>query len=156
MKALSSRAAGIVAGLVVVAASFMACGDDMTGPQAIEDAEFASSLGINLANFTRTSSGLYYEDIAEGSGDPAAAGQEVEVSYAGWLTDGTEFDRGAFSFILGARQVVAGFDEGVTGMKVGGIRRIIIPPALGYGSQGSGPVPPNSIMIFRIEVLSIG
>ncbi len=128
----------------------------MTGPQAIEEAEFAPSLGINLANFTRTSSGLYYEDIAEGSGEPAAAGQEVEVAYAGWLTDGTQFDSGAFSFILGARRVVAGFDEGVTGMKVGGIRRIIIPPALGYGSQGSGPVPPNAIMIFRIEVLSIG
>lgn len=143
-------------GLAVFATALTGCGDDMTGPQAIEEAEFASSLGINLANFTRTSSGLYYEDIAEGSGDPAAAGQEVEVSYAGWLTDGTQFDSGTFSFILGAREVVAGFDEGVTGMKVGGIRRIIIPPALGYGSQGSGPVPPNSIMIFRIEVLAIG
>ena len=143
-------------GMAVVATAVTGCGDDMTGPQAIEEAEFAASLGINLANFTRTSSGLYYEDIAEGSGDPAAPGQEVGVSYAGWLTDGTEFDSGAFSFILGARQVVAGFDEGVTGMKVGGIRRIIIPPALGYGSQGSGPVPPNSIMIFRIEVVSIG
>ena len=156
MKRSGNRAGGVVMGLAVVGAALTACGDDMTGPQAIEDAEFASSLGINLANFTRTSSGLYYEDIAEGTGDPAAAGQEVEVSYAGWLTDGTEFDRGEFSFILGARRVVAGFDEGVTGMKVGGIRRIIIPPALGYGSQGSGPVPPNAIMIFRIEVLSIG
>ena len=156
MERQSGRLAGALIGLAVVATAFAGCGDDMTGPQAIEEAEFASSLGINLASFTRTSSGLYYEDIAEGSGDPAAAGQEVEVSYAGWLTDGTEFDSGAFSFILGARQVVAGFDEGVTGMKVGGIRRIIIPPALGYGSQGSGPVPPNSIMVFRIEVLSIG
>lgn len=156
MKKLSSRAAAVAAGLAIAAVASMACGDDMTGPQSIEDAEFASSLGINLANFTRTSSGLYYEDIAEGSGDPAAAGQEVEVAYAGWLKDGTEFDSGAFSFTLGAGQVVRGFDEGVTGMRVGGIRRIIIPPALGYGSQGSGPVPPDAIMIFRIEVLSIG
>ena len=128
----------------------------MTGPQVIEEVEFASSLGINLASMTRTSSGLYYEDIATGSGDPAAAGHEVEVAYTGWLTDGTTFDSGAFSFVLGAGGVVRGFDEGVTGMRVGGIRRIIIPPALGYGSQGSGPVPPDSIMIFRIEVLSIG
>lgn len=128
----------------------------MTGPQVIEEVEFAPSLGINLASMTRTSSGLYYEDIAMGSGDPAAAGNEVDVAYTGWLTDGTTFDSGAFSFVLGAGQVVRGFDEGVTGMRVGGVRRIIIPPALGYGSQGSGPVPPDSIMIFRIELRSIG
>ncbi len=156
MKRLRSRAGAVAAALAIVAAASTACGDDMTGPQAIEDAEFASSLGINLTNFTRTSSGLYYEDIAEGSGEAAAAGNVVEVAYAGWLTDGTEFDRGAFSFTLGAGQVVRGFDEGVTGMKVAGIRRIIIPPALGYGGQGSGPVPPDAIMIFRIEVLAIG
>ncbi len=78
------------------------------------------------------------------------------MAYTGWLTDGTTFDSGAFSFVLGAGQVVRGFDEGVTGMRVGGVRRIIIPPALGYGSQGSGPVPPDSIMIFRIELRSIG
>ena len=156
MKMLSSRAGEAVAGMAIVVAALMGCGDDMTGPETIEEAEFAGSLGINLANFTRTSSGLYYEDIAEGSGEPAAAGNEVEVAYAGWLTDGTEFDSGAFSFTLGVGQVVRGFDEGVTGMKVGGIRRIIIPPALGYGSQGSGPVPPDAIMIFRIEVLAIG
>lgn len=153
MKAAKAWTGGTAA---VAIMAVVACGDDMTGPQAIEDAEFASSLGIDLANFTRTSSGLYYEDIAEGSGEPAAAGNEVEVAYTGWLTDGTEFDRGAFSFTLGAGQVVRGFDEGVTGMRVGGTRRIIIPPALGYGSQGSGPVPPDAIMIFRIEVLSIG
>ncbi len=131
-------------------------GDDMTGPQVITEVEFAASLGIDLANFTRTSSGLYIEDIAEGSGEPASSGNEVEVAYTGWLTNGTSFDGGAFSFVLGAGQVVRGFDEGVMGMRVGGIRRIIIPPALGYGSQGSGPVPPDSIMIFQIEVLAIG
>ena len=151
------RASAIaVAALMPVAAAFAACGDDMTGPEVIEEVEFASSLGINLATFTRTSSGLYYEDIEQGSGDPAAAGQEARVAYAGWLTDGTEFDRGEFSFTLGAGQVVPGFDEGVQGMRAGGIRRIIIPPALGYGSQGQGAVPPNAIMIFRIELLSIG
>lgn len=128
----------------------------MTGPESIEQAQFAASLGINLANFTRTSSGLYYEDVALGSGEPAAAGQSVRVAYAGWLTNGTQFDSGEFAFLLGAGQVVPGFDEGVQGMRVGGIRRIIIPPELGYGNRGSGPVPPNAIMIFRIEVLSIG
>ena len=128
----------------------------MTGPETIEDAEFAASLGINLAAMTRTSSGLYYQDIETGEGEPATGGQEVRVAYTGWLSDGTQFDSGSFSFHLGMGQVVAGFDEGVEGMRVGGVRRIIIPPALGYGSRGSGSVPPNAIMVFRIELLSIG
>ena len=142
--------------LAIAAVFPSSCGDDPTGPEVIEEVEFAASLGINLATMTRTASGLYYEDIEQGDGDPAAAGQEVEVAYAGWLRDGTEFDRGQFSFVLGAGQVVRGFDEGVRGMRAGGVRRIIIPPALGYGSSGSGPVPPNAIMIFRIELLEIG
>lgn len=142
--------------LAIAAVFSSSCGDDPTGPEVIEEVEFAASLGINLATMTRTASGLYYEDIEQGDGDPAAAGQEVEVAYAGWLRDGTEFDRGQFSFVLGAGQVVRGFDEGVRGMRAGGVRRIIIPPALGYGSSGSGPVPPNAIMIFRIELLEIG
>lgn len=128
----------------------------MTGPDSIEDARFAASLEINLAAFTRTPSGLYYEDVTEGTGEPATAGQSVSVAYTGWLTNGTQFDSGDdLEFVLGANEVVPGFDEGVTGMRVGGIRRIIIPSELGYGSQGRGPVPPNAIMIFRIELLSI-
>lgn len=85
----------------------------------IEEVEFAASLQIDLTRMMKTSSGLYYEDLAAGSGDPAAAGDEVQVAYAGWLKDGTEFDRGQFGFGLGAGQVVAGFDEGTTGMRVG-------------------------------------
>ncbi len=127
----------------------------MTGPDSIEDTRFAASLEINLAAFTRTPSGLYYEDVTQGTGEPATAGQSVSVAYTGWLTNGTQFDSGEFPFLLGAGQVVPGFDEGVTGMRVGGVRRIIIPPELGYGNRGSGPVPPNAIMIFRIELLSI-
>ncbi len=128
----------------------------MTGPETIEDANFAASLGINLANMTRTASGLYYEDIEDGAGEPATAGDDVRVGYSGRLSDGTLFDSGQFPFLLGAGQVVAGFDEGVTGMRVGGTRRILIPPALGYGNRGSGPVPPGAILVFRIELLSIG
>lgn len=128
----------------------------MTGPESIEDAEFAASLGIDLASMTRTASGLYYQDIEEGAGEPAASGDDVRVRYSGWLRDGTLFDSGEFGFQLGAGRVVAGFDEGVQGMRTGGTRRIIIPPALGYGSRGSGPVPPNAIMVFEITLLSIG
>ena len=129
------------------------CGDSMT---AIEDTEFAASLGINLAAMTRTSSGLYYQDLETGEGEPATGGDAVEVAYTGWLSDGTQFDSGSFTFNLGTGQVVPGFDEGVQGMRVGGVRRIIIPPALGYGSQARGAIPPDSILVFRIEVLSIG
>ena len=152
MKAI--RAGRIVAaGLVVAMAGLLGCGDGIT---AIEDTEFAASLGINLAAMTRTSSGLYYEDIETGEGEPAASGDAVEVAYTGWLSDGTQFDSGSFTFNLGAGDVVPGFDEGVQGMRVGGVRRIIIPPALGYGSQARGAIPPDSILVFRIEVLSIG
>ena len=143
-----------IVGLVVSTAVLGGCGDGIT---AIEDTEFAASLGINLAAMTRTSSGLYYEDIETGEGDPATSGDTVEVAYTGWLSDGTQFDSGdSFIFTLGAGRVVPGFDEGVQGMRVGGVRRIIIPPALGYGSQARGAIPPDSILVFRIEVLSIG
>ena len=138
------------------AAVLIGCGDGLSGPGEIEEVAFAASLGIDLAAMTRTASGLYYEDIETGAGEPAVPGDEVRVAYVGWLVDGSQFDDGEFSFLLGAGQVVAGFDEGVEGMRVGGVRRIIIPPALGYGSQGSGPVPPNAIMIFRISLLAIG
>ena len=142
-----------IVGLVVSTAVLGGCGDGIT---AIEDTEFAASLGINLAAMTRTSSGLYYQDIETGEGEPATSGDAVEVAYTGWLSDGTQFDSGSLTFTLGAGRVVAGFDEGVQGMRVGGVRRIVIPPALGYGSQARGAIPPNSILVFRIEVLSIG
>ncbi len=147
---------GLRAALIAAATFTASCGEDVAGPEVIEEVEFAASLGIDLAAMTRTASGLYYEDVEPGTGDPAAAGQEATVAYTGWLRDGTVFDSGEFSFRLGLGQVVPGFDEGVVGMRVGGVRRIIIPPALGYGSQGSGPVPPNAIMIFRIQLLGLG
>lgn len=154
MEGIKSRAIAM-AGLVFAMVAVGGCGDDITGPVAIEDAEFAASLGINLAAMTKTASGLYYEDIEVGTGELAVAGSNARVAYTGWLADGTEFDSGEFSFQVGAGRVVPGFDEGVQGMRVGGERRIIIPPALGYGSQGSGAVPPNAIMVFRIELLEI-
>lgn len=143
-------------GFVVAMSMWVGCGDEMTGPESIEDTDFAASLAINLASMTRTSSGLYYEDIEAGTGEPAVSGQGVLVAYTGWLKDGTQFDSGRFEFRLGAGQVVPGFDEGVAGMRAGGTRRIIIPSELGYGDRGSGPVPPNAILIFRIGLVSIG
>ncbi len=122
----------------------------------------ASSLGAPMTSIetTVTSSGLSITDIILGDGDEATPGQTVSVNYRGTLQNGEEFDssygRGPFSFPLGAGRVIKGWDEGVAGMRVGGKRKLIIPPELGYGSRGAGRViPPNSTLIFEVELLEI-
>ncbi len=108
---------------------------------------------------TTTESGLIYEDVTVGDGDTATAGQTVTVHYTGYLTDGTKFDSSKdrndpFEFSLGAGQVIKGWDEGVSGMNVGGARKLTIPPELGYGAQGAGGViPPNATLVFDVELL---
>jgi FKBP-type peptidyl-prolyl cis-trans isomerase len=103
---------------------------------------------------------LGIDDITVGTGATAAIGDTATVNYVGTLTNGTKFDssydRGQpYSFRIGAGQVIAGWDQGVPGMRVGGKRRLTIPPSLAYGSQGNGPIPPNATLIFEIELLSI-
>ena len=115
---------------------------------------------------TTTPSGLTIEELTVGSGDAAASGQKVSVHYTGWLSEngkaGAKFDsskdRGdPFIFPLGKGHVIKGWDEGVQGMKVGGKRKLTIPPALGYGSRGAGGViPPNATLLFEVELLSVG
>jgi FKBP-type peptidyl-prolyl cis-trans isomerase FkpA len=111
---------------------------------------------------TTTATGLVIEELTVGAGEAAAAGQRVTVHYTGWLTDGTKFDsskdRGEpFVFPLGARRVIAGWDEGVQGMRVGGLRKLTIPPALGYGARGAGGIiPPNATLVFEVELLGVG
>ena len=108
-----------------------------------------------------TSSGLIIEDISVGSGDEASKGQTVSVHYTGWLIDGKKFDSSKdrndpFEFGLGQRQVILGWDEGVVGMRIGGTRKLTIPPELGYGARGAGGViPPNATLVFEIELLGL-
>jgi len=114
----------------------------------------------NQENSKITESGLIIADIAVGEGDQAKQGQTVTVNYTGTLENGDQFDtsigRAPFSFPLGAGRVIKGWDEGVVGMKVGGKRRLTIPPELGYGSRGAGNViPPNATLIFEIELLKV-
>ena len=107
-----------------------------------------------------TASGLQYWDIKLGNGATATPGQMVSVHYTGWLSDGDKFDSSLdrsrpFQFPLGAGRVIKGWDEGVAGMKVGGKRQLRIPPALGYGSRGVGPIPPNATLVFDVELLEV-
>ena len=112
-----------------------------------------------------TPSGLQYEDTVQGTGATAQAGQQVTVHYTGWLYEngkaGAKFDSSKdrndpFEFPLGAGMVIRGWDEGVQGMQVGGTRRLVIPPQLGYGARGAGGViPPNATLLFEVELLGV-
>jgi FKBP-type peptidyl-prolyl cis-trans isomerase len=108
-----------------------------------------------------TESGLKYEDLVQGDGAEATAGKRVSVHYTGWLTDGSKFDSSVdrnspFQFSLGAGMVIRGWDEGVQGMKIGGKRKLTIPPELGYGERGAGGViPPNATLVFDVELLEV-
>ena len=100
-------------------------------------------------------------DLRVGTGTEATAGRSANVRYTGWLysasapdNKGSQFDSGSFTFTIGTG-VIPGFSQGVVGMRVGGLRRVVIPPSLGYGSQPNGPIPANSTLIFEIELLSI-
>lgn len=114
-----------------------------------------------MSNEVTTPTGLKYEVLTAGNGAEAKAGQQVHVHYTGWLTNGTKFDssvdRGQpFTFGLGRRQVIAGWDEGVAGMKIGEKRKLTIPAQLGYGERGAGGViPPNATLVFDVELLGL-
>lgn len=112
------------------------------------------------ADYVTTASGLKYYDFQVGTGETPQTGQQVSVHYTGWLTDGTMFDssipRGEpIVFALGTGSVIPGWDEGVSTMKVGGKRQLVIPPALGYGENGTGPIPANATLIFEVELVSV-
>lgn len=125
----------------------------------IEEVYFDPSLGVNLAASTKTASGLYYRDIVVGAGTEVlmVQGDSVGVRYRGWLRNGVPFDSNTTAalplrFRTGNNAVIEGFDEGVRGMKVGGRRQLIIPPGLGYGSQGTAAIPSNSILVFDVTL----
>ncbi len=105
-------------------------------------------------------SGLRYLDVEPGAGEPVAAGQVAVVHYTGWLTSGRKFDSSLdrnrpFRFPVGGRRVIAGWDEGVAGMRPAGVRKLIIPPELGYGDRGVGPIPGGATLIFEVKLVEV-
>ena len=125
----------------------------------IEQTNFASSLGVNLAASTKTANGAYYRDIVVGTGATVATGQVVNVRYTGYFANGTIFDSNTsasspFPFRLGTDNVIEGWHEGLAGVKVGSTRQLIIPPSLAYGPYDYGPIPGNSVLVFNVQVVS--
>jgi len=116
---------------------------------------------IPVASYTKTETGLEYSDLKAGAGATATKGQQATVHYTGWLTSGKRFDSSAvknkpFTFTIGARKVIKGWDQGVEGMKVDGIRQLRVPAPLGYGPMGRPPrIPKNATLIFEIELLAL-
>ncbi len=99
-----------------------------------------------------------FGDITVGTGLEATIGKKLIVKYKGWLTDGRLFDQTtdkALAFTIGNHEVISGWEEGLLGMKAGGTRRVIVPPSVGYGAQGKSPIPPNAVMVFDIQLISV-
>lgn len=149
----------------LLAAPLLACSDS-TGPLlTIDDVIFAPSLNVNLAASTRAANGLAYQDVQVGTGAVAESGTTASVRYAGYLSNGTRFDDNlaagdallpvAIGTATTGVRTVPGFEQGITGMRVGGVRKIVIPPALGYGARGSGPIPGNAVIVFDVELVSV-
>lgn len=172
---------GVTAGLVVIAIFFItgqsfisffspSRGDGMAGTQTDMGAQAQEALEtssqtetMDTTNSFASSVGgnsLEIQDVVVGTGAEATAGKMITVNYTGAFTDGRVFDtsvgRGPFQFKLGAGQVIQGWDKGFDGMKVGGKRRLVIPPAMGYGAAGAGGViPPNATLVFEVELLEV-
>lgn len=149
-----------VPGVLLLAAFAWGCQPDRPAEESTDPVpDFAPELNVEPQAMEQTPTGLRIRDLEEGTGEPASAGDLVSVHYTGWLADGTEFDssRGGrpFEFPLGQGMVIRGWDEGVAGMRPGGRRQLVIPPALGYGPSGYAVIPPNATLVFDVELLEV-
>ena len=142
-----------------------ACGEPepLPPPPAIDptDLDFAPRLAVDLSSMTRTSSGLYFKDVYLGSGREARRGRTLTVHYTGWLHDGTRFDSSVerdepLGLVLGESSLIQGWQEGLEGMREGSRRKLVIPPHLAYGPEGSdGRIPPQATLVFSVELLDV-
>jgi len=152
--------------MVVLALVVAGCTKDSKGPESSTEVDSSTAVSVSLSDDSEigekmTNPDFTIDDIAVGEGAEAVAGKIISVHYTGTLVDGTKFDssvdRGVpFEFMLGAGQVIEGWDKGFAGMKVGGKRKLTIPPEMGYGEYGAGGViPPNATLIFDVELLGV-
>ncbi len=145
-----------------------ACGGGGSGPAAtvttvpqplpgdVERTQFNPSLDVHLDKMVKRASGLYVQDLAMGTGTIAVRGRTAVVRYTGWRADGKQFDDGEVTVALGSRATIAAWEEGLLGMRVGGKRRLVVPPNLGYGERGAGSdIPPNSVLVFDMQLESV-
>ncbi len=149
-------------------AGMAACADDASeeAPEPQPEVEILieapdAAPAVDTAAMSRTPGGIYYDDVIVGGGEEAEEGHLATVHYSGWLLDGKKFDASVdraevFGFELGAGMVIPGWDEGVQGMKVGGVRRLVIPPEMGYGAEGRPPIPPNATLVFDVQLVEVG
>ncbi len=133
-----------------------ACGSESGDPTKVK---YNPALGVNLEAMNRSPTGLYTQDLVVGTGAAASSGRTAIVHYSGWLPNGTLFGTSRngqpFSFVVGQGIVIRGWDEGVSDMRVGGQRRLVIPSLLGYGDTERGAIPANSVLIFDVELLGV-
>jgi FKBP-type peptidyl-prolyl cis-trans isomerase FkpA len=152
---------------LLVAGFLSACGGGSsasaattTVPQPIagdvERTQFAPALNVHLDQMVKRASGLYVQDLTTGTGRFASRGSTAVLRYTGWRADGKQFDDGEITMTLGKAQTIAAWEEGVLGMRVGGKRRLVVPPNLGYGARGAGDdIPPNTVLVFDITLQSV-
>ena len=153
------RRRAVALGLAPLLLAACLSGTDSGSPSDPATETYAPSLGVNIAQMTKISNALYYQDLVTGTGVTAATGKSLSVNYTGWLVDGTQFDtsigKAPISFTLGVGTVIPGWDLGLLGMRVGGKRRLVIGSDLAYGSGGFGVIRPNSTLVFDVQLLSV-
>lgn len=140
----------------------LGCGSGASNPVTIQSPEtivYDGSLGIDLSTMTRSADGLYARDLIVGTGTQAVNGKTLGIHYTAYLNNGIVFDANdpgtTFSFVLGSKQVIAGLEEGIPGMLVGGRRVFVIPPALAYGNTAVGDLPAGSVVIFAVDLITV-
>ena len=148
-----------VAALLATAGACSASPAPVVRPERVS---FAADLEVDLSASTRTPSGLYYRDLQVGTGPVATIGSTVSVAYLAALPTGEVVDMTRpgekpleFRIARGPDRPIAGFEQGTTGMRVGGTRQIVIPPDLAYGASGAGAVPPNTVLVFTVQLLGV-
>jgi FKBP-type peptidyl-prolyl cis-trans isomerase len=146
-------------GLMLAVVATAACLDSgAPDEKRIEETSFAATLGVDIAASTKTENGAYFRDITAGTG-PSITSGKLTIRYTGWLSNGTQFDSNVtkpdpLAFSFGGHEVIPGFEEALLGVKVGATRQLIVPPSLGYGLYDYGPIPGNSVLVFKVEVVS--